>query len=101
MSDINNQGFELDWDSEIEKDGQEYITLPEGVYPFTVMNFERARYNPSAKAKLPPCNMAVMSLQFKGAEGVATSCICTAVWNGVCAPSLPASGSASMENGFP
>lgn len=72
MSDINNQGFELDWDSEIEKDGQEYITLPEGVYPFTVMNFERARYNPSAKAKLPPCNMAVMSLQFKGAEGVAT-----------------------------
>lgn len=30
MSDINNQGFELDWDSEIEKDGQEYITLPGG-----------------------------------------------------------------------
>ena len=43
MSDINNQGFELDWDSEIEKDGQEYITLPEGVLPSRSDYIGRAR----------------------------------------------------------
>ena len=72
MSEYNAQGYELDWDSEIENDGPEYTTLPEGEYDFTVVGFERQRYTPSAKAKLPPCNMAVVSLQFKEPEGSTT-----------------------------
>lgn len=72
MSDYNTTGYELDWDSEIENDGPEYTTLPEGEYDFTVVGFERQRYTPSAKAKLPPCNMAVVSLQFKEPEGSTT-----------------------------
>lgn len=73
MSDYNNtQGFELDWESEIENDGPEYITLPEGDYDFTVVSFERQRYSPGPKAKLPPCNMAVLKLQVEAPEGTAT-----------------------------
>lgn len=72
MSDYSTQGFELEWDSEIENDGQEYVTLPEGDYDFAVVGFERQRYTPSAKAKLPPCPMAVLTLRFDGQAGVTT-----------------------------
>ncbi len=72
MSGYNTTGYELDWDSKIENDGPEYTTLPEGEYDFTVVGFERQRYTPSAKAKLPPCNMAVVSLQFDAPEGSTT-----------------------------
>lgn len=33
---------ELNWDDEIEKDGNEFVLLPEGDYDFTVESFERA-----------------------------------------------------------
>ena len=66
----NNEGYELNWDSAIEKDSPEYILLPEGDYDFTVTKFERARFEGSAK--LPPCSMAKLSITVHGgAKGVA------------------------------
>ena len=35
---------ELGWDDEIEKDGPEFVLLPEGDYSFEVVGFERARH---------------------------------------------------------
>lgn len=58
---------EFDWDDTIQKDGDEYILLPEGDYDFIVESFERGRHNGSEK--LPPCNKAIIKLRVKGAEG--------------------------------
>ncbi len=55
---------EFGWDDEIEKDGVDYITLPEGDYNFVVTGFERARHNGSDK--LPPCNKAIITIQIEG-----------------------------------
>lgn len=51
---------ELGWDDEIEKDGSDFIVLPEGDYNFTVAKFERARFQGSAK--MPACNQAKLEL---------------------------------------
>ncbi|TKC15920.1 hypothetical protein [Robertmurraya kyonggiensis] len=51
---------ELGWDDEIEKDGSDFILLPEGDYFFTVTKFERARFQGSAK--MPACNQAKLEL---------------------------------------
>lgn len=40
-----NEDRELQWDDTITNDGQDYITLPEGDYAFTVESFERGRHN--------------------------------------------------------
>lgn len=40
----NAQGMFLDWNDIIERDGQEYITLKDGDYDFTVTAFERGRF---------------------------------------------------------
>lgn len=64
-----NKGHCLDWDSTIENDGNVnggFVTLPEGNYPFTVTGFERSHYN--GGAKIPPCNMAVITMEIDGAE---------------------------------
>ena len=55
-----NNGYCLNWDSEIENDGPEYVLLPEGDYDFTVTAFERGRYE--GGSKLPPCSMAKLTL---------------------------------------
>lgn len=69
-NEINEQGYELDWDAEIENDGSDYTVLPEGDYPFIVTGFERARHPGSEK--LPPCGKAVLTIQLLGSEGIAT-----------------------------
>lgn len=51
---------ELGWEDEIEKDGSDFILLPEGDYNFTVAKFERARFQGSAK--MPACNQAKLEL---------------------------------------
>lgn len=51
---------EFDWGDEIENDGKDFFLLPEGEYPFTVESFERGRSKGSEK--MPPCNMAILSL---------------------------------------
>ncbi|MBG9548540.1 hypothetical protein [Cytobacillus firmus] len=56
---MNNER-ELGWDDEIEKDGSDFILLPEGDYNFTVAKFERARFQGSAK--MPACNQAKLEL---------------------------------------
>lgn len=58
---------ELGWDDEIEKDGGDFILLPEGDYDFVVDGFERARHPGSAK--LPPCNKAIIKIKIESEEG--------------------------------
>lgn len=61
----------FDWDDEILEDGaqQNFVTLEEGDYPFTVEKFERGHYTPSANAKTPACNQANITLKVTTAEG--------------------------------
>lgn len=58
---------ELDWDSTLENDGQEFSLLPEGNYDFQVLSMERQRYN--GGPKLPPCPMAVLKVQIFSPDG--------------------------------
>lgn len=52
------------WDEEFTNEQKEFVLLPEGEYPFEVTDFERARYDGSAK--LPPCLMAKLTLRIYG-----------------------------------
>lgn len=70
MSEINNNNLVLEWNDSIENDGQEYILLPEGDYNFTVIDFERGRFNGSAK--IPACNKAIITVQIESKNGIAT-----------------------------
>lgn len=65
MTDYNDLSHELDWDDVIENDST-FTLLPDGVYPFTVTGFERARHPGSAK--LPPCNKAIVSIEVDGGQ---------------------------------
>ena len=64
---INDKDMLMSWDDSIETDGQEYILLPEGEYNFKVTNFERGRFNGSAK--IPQCNKATITIQIEAKEG--------------------------------
>lgn len=57
---------ELGWDDEIQESGPEFVLLPAGDYNFTVEKFERGRHQGSEK--LPPCNMAILTLKVDGGE---------------------------------
>ena len=69
MSDYVNDGYELGWDAEIENEGKAFIVAEPGDYNFTVIGFERGRFEGSAK--MPPCNQAKLSirLEMPGGEG--------------------------------
>lgn len=69
MSDYENKGYELDWDSEIENEGSEFIVAEPGDYDFVVTAFERSRFQGSAK--MPPCNQAKLTirLEIPGSDG--------------------------------
>ena len=62
---------ELQWDDVIEKEGSEFVTLPEGDYTFMVESFERGRFTPKEGNKLPACNMAILKLKIDTPEGTA------------------------------
>ena len=66
MNEYTEVSRELGWDDVIEKDGPDYVLLPDGEYPFRVTKMERARFQGSAK--LPPCNMAVLTISVDGGE---------------------------------
>ena len=72
MSDFENEVF--DWDSEIESDGKEYVTVQPGDYAFTVTKVERQNYpgNQSSGGKIPACNLAVVSGEIDVPKGKAT-----------------------------
>jgi len=63
-------GYELSWDSEIAKDGPDYVTVEDGDYRFTVTQMDRERHPGSAK--LPPCNKAVVHIRLEIPDGVCT-----------------------------
>ncbi len=67
---VNAQDMCMDWDSALETDGQEYITLEEGDYNFEVTNFERGRFPGSAK--IPACNKASITAVVKTDKGNAS-----------------------------
>ena len=57
---------EFGWNDEINKEESDYEPLPEGDYRFTVFKIERSRSQ--GKGKLPPCNMAKVTVTVHGAE---------------------------------
>lgn len=65
---MEDQGYELDWNSKIENDGDELVVLPAGEYNFTVMKFERGRHTPKDGGKLPACPMAKVFIKIHGGE---------------------------------
>ena len=70
---MQNQNYvdrELGWEDEIEKDGSDWVLLPEGDYDFVVTKFERARH--AGSAKLPACPKAVLTLLIATPEGGTT-----------------------------
>ena len=60
---------ELDWNSDISNDGQDFVILPEGEYVFQVVDLEKGRHGGSEK--LPPCPKATLTLEVRTADGVA------------------------------
>ncbi|WP_127491372.1 hypothetical protein [Paenibacillus glycanilyticus] len=61
-----NTERELGWDDEIQKDGGEFVVLPEGDYNFTVTKFERGRF--AGSAKMPACNQAKLEITVHSPE---------------------------------
>ena len=61
---------ELGWDDEISRES-DFTIIPEGDYDFTVTGFERGRYDGSEK--LPPCNMAIVTLAVTLPDGSAAN----------------------------
>lgn len=57
---------EFGWEDEIVNESSEFVLLPEGDYDFTVTKIERTRHNGSEK--MPPCNMAKVTLTVWGAD---------------------------------
>ena len=70
MSNYENNGYELDWNSEIENEGSEFVVAEPGDYEFTVTGFERSRFQGSAK--MPPCNQAKLTIRIDipGSDGI-------------------------------
>ena len=50
----------MDWNDYIENEGEEFVTLPEGDYDYTVTLFEKGEYPGSAK--IEPCKKAILEL---------------------------------------
>lgn len=67
---MNNER-ELNWDDQIENEGQEFVLFPEGSYDFEVTAFERTRYN--GGDKIPPCNQATLTVKITAPDGKSTS----------------------------
>jgi hypothetical protein len=70
MSEEINNGFVMDWDSEIDSEGL-WTLFPEGEYDFEVVKFERGQHPGSDK--LPACPRAEISIKLL--DGVNTSTI--------------------------
>lgn len=62
-----DMGREFGWDDSIEKEGSDFILLPEGDYSFTVESYERGRHEGSEY--IPPCPKAILSIRIDTNEG--------------------------------
>ncbi len=67
MTDFANDGYELNWDAEIENEGDPFVVAENGDYDFTVVNFERTRF--AGSPKMPPCNQAKLSIKLDMPNG--------------------------------
>ncbi len=66
MSEFNNTNDRaLSWEDEINSDG--FQLLPDGDYDFTIVNFERDRFDGSEKSA--PCPVAKLTLRISSADG--------------------------------
>lgn len=54
----------FEWDGMIENESAGFNLLPEGVYPFTVVEFARGRHEGSPK--LPACYKAILDIKLDG-----------------------------------
>ena len=63
----NNIDREMDWDSVISTDPEEFTLAPAGDYDFTIVNLERKRYN--GGAKIPASLEADVTIQVITADG--------------------------------
>lgn len=60
-------GHELGWNDTIQEDGgSPNVILPEGDYPFEVIDYEKTRSRDTGK--YPSCPMAKVHLEFDGAD---------------------------------
>lgn len=66
MAAYDQDFFEYGWEDMIADEGSEWKPLPEGDYEFTVTKIERARHVGSEK--MPPCNMAKVTVTVWGKE---------------------------------
>ena len=57
----NNNGFELDWDSTIDQDEQQYTSIPEGDYDYVVDRVEKSSVGDSSE-KYAGMKMAIVHL---------------------------------------
>ena len=62
---VNTQGMCMDWDDEIEEDGQEF-------YNFEVTQMERGRSK--GGGKIPACNMATITMSVDAGDGKTATC---------------------------
>lgn len=63
---MTQQERELGWEDEIEKEGGNFVLLPEGDYNFSVAKFERGRFQGSDK--MPACNQAKLEITIHSQE---------------------------------
>lgn len=61
MANNNVNDVAMTWDDEIQNDGEGFRVLPEGEYNFTVTDFQRGRFEGSAKmAACPKAELTIM-----------------------------------------
>ena len=96
-----NQNMFLDWDDAIENDGQEFVTLEEGDYNFTVTGFERGR-SPAARRSPPATRQPSLcrSRPRTASPSSTPTCCCTAPWSGASPPSSAASARRSTASAW-
>lgn len=63
----NDRNIEIGWDDEI-KQGEEFVTLPEGDYDFTILSFSRVQFDGSDK--MPACKKASLKIKIETEQGV-------------------------------
>lgn len=63
---VNDKGYALDWDSEIQNDGQNFELLPEGTYTFRVDSLEKGSF--SGSEKMAPCPKATLRFSVKNVD---------------------------------
>ena len=68
---MQTNGYELDWDSTIDQDEQQFTDIPEGDYDFIVDHVERTFVGDTSE-KYKGCKMATvyMNIQIPGSEEV-------------------------------